>query len=150
VWHSNSRQAIEHFAAYRSTVPSASHLIILVGLNKQFKCIFTITLSATEIPVSNRVKETTTRGGWWTSLTSRAPELRRMHHQTVQDRTIALDRRVPYNFSRPNFDFGILKWPTSAVCFGPPRVKRTSSLDLSDELGSGGGSWTGEPRWSYR
>ena len=36
-------------------------------------------------------------------------------------------------------DFGILKWPTSAVCFGPPRVKRTSSLDLSDELGSGGG-----------
>jgi hypothetical protein len=45
--------------------------------------------------------------------------------------------------------FGILKWPTSAVCFGPPWVKRTSSLDLSDELGSGGGGWTGEPRWSY-
>ena len=36
-------------------------------------------------------------------------------------------------------DFGILKWPTSAVCFGPPWAKRTSSLDLSDELGSGGG-----------
>jgi hypothetical protein len=35
--------------------------------------------------------------------------------------------------------FGILKWPTSAVCFGPPWAKRTSNLDLSDELGSGGG-----------
>ena len=34
---------------------------------------------------------------------------------------------------------GILKWPTSAVCFGPLWAKRTSSLDLSDELGSGGG-----------
>ena len=45
--------------------------------------------------------------------------------------------------------FGILKWPTSAVCFGPPWAERTSSLDLSDELGSGGWSWTGEPRWSY-
>jgi hypothetical protein len=44
-------------------------------------------------------------------------------------------------------DFGILDWPTSAFCFGPPWVKRTSSLDLSEELGSGGGSWTGEPRW---
>jgi hypothetical protein len=95
VWHSNSRQAIEHFAAYRSAVPSASHGIIVVGLNKEFKCIFTITLSAAEIPVSNRVKETTTRRGWWTSLTSRTPELRRMHRQTVQDRTIALDGRVP-------------------------------------------------------
>jgi integrase len=50
--------------------------------------------------------------------------------------------------TRSVFDFGILKWPTSAVCFGPPWVERTSSLDLSEELGSGGGSWTGEPRWN--
>ena len=51
---------------------------------------------------------------------------------------------VPFSFEVggvvcPAGDFGILEWPTSAVCFGPPRVKRTSSLDLSDELGSGGG-----------
>jgi hypothetical protein len=45
-------------------------------------------------------------------------------------------------------DFAILKWPTSAVCFGPPWVERTSSLDLSKELGSEGGSWTGEPKWT--
>jgi hypothetical protein len=45
-----------------------------------------------------------------------------------------IDQRI-----REKYGFGILKWPTSAVCFGPPWAKRTSSLDLSDELGSGGG-----------
>jgi hypothetical protein len=33
------------------------------------------------------------------------------------------------------FDFGILKWSTSAVCFGPPTAQQTSTLDLSVSLG---------------
>ena len=57
-------------------------------------------------------------------------------------RTGGLHERItdvePHRAARGD-GFGILKWPTSAVCFGPPWVKRTSSLDLSDELGSGGG-----------
>jgi hypothetical protein len=32
-------------------------------------------------------------------------------------------------------DFGILKWSTSAVCFGPPWAQQTSTLDLSMSLG---------------
>jgi hypothetical protein len=31
-------------------------------------------------------------------------------------------------------DFGILKWSTSAVCFGPPWAQQTSTLDLSVSL----------------
>ena len=31
-------------------------------------------------------------------------------------------------------DFGILKWSTSAVCFGPPTAQQTSTLDLSVSL----------------
>src|ERR1022692_4151212 len=31
-------------------------------------------------------------------------------------------------------DFGILKWSTSAVCFGPPAAQQTSTLDLSVSL----------------
>src|ERR1700733_7021655 len=66
---------------------------------------------------------------------------------SVKEGQIAHLDQNPANYAED--DFGILKGPTSAVCFGPPWVKRTSSLDLSDELGSGGGGWTGEPRWSY-
>src|ERR1039458_4222041 len=32
-------------------------------------------------------------------------------------------------------DFGILKWSTSAVCFGPPWAQQTSTLYLSVSLG---------------
>ena len=45
-------------------------------------------------------------------------------------------------------DFGIMKWPTSAVCFGPPLDTANFYSGSKRELGSGGGSWTGEPRWS--
>jgi hypothetical protein len=45
-------------------------------------------------------------------------------------------------------DFGIMKWPTSAVCFGPPLDTANFYSGCKRELGSGGGSWTGEPRWS--
>jgi hypothetical protein len=31
-------------------------------------------------------------------------------------------------------DFGILKWSTWAVCFGPPWAQQTSTLDLSVSL----------------
>jgi hypothetical protein len=48
-----------------------------------------------------------------------------------------------------NGDFGILKWPTSAVCFGPPLDTINFYSGFERELGSGGWSWTGEPRWSY-
>jgi hypothetical protein len=46
-------------------------------------------------------------------------------------------------------DFGILKWPTSAVCFGPPLDTANFYSGFEREIGSGGWSWTGEPRWSY-
>jgi hypothetical protein len=46
-------------------------------------------------------------------------------------------------------DFGILKWPTSAVCSGPPLDTANFYSGFERELGSGGWSWTGEPRWSY-
>ena len=36
-------------------------------------------------------------------------------------------------------DFGILKWSTSAVCFGPPWAQQTSTLYLSVSLGLEGG-----------
>src|ERR1035441_5889728 len=34
-------------------------------------------------------------------------------------------------------DFGILKWSTSAVCFGPPWAQQTSTLYRSEERGVG-------------
>ena len=46
-------------------------------------------------------------------------------------------------------DFGILKWPTSAVCFGPPLDTANFYSGFERELGSGGWGWTGEARWSY-
>ena len=49
---------------------------------------------------------------------------------------------------RPLSDFGILKWPTLAVCFGPPLDRANFYSGFERELGSGGWSWTGEPRWS--
>src|ERR1019366_6108283 len=36
--------------------------------------------------------------------------------------------------TRELIDFGILKWSTSAVCFGPPWAQQTSTLDLSVSL----------------
>src|SRR6266540_2195630 len=45
-------------------------------------------------------------------------------------------------------DFGILKWPTLAVCFGPPLDTANFYSGFERALGSGGWSWTGEPRWS--
>src|SRR6266536_2332434 len=45
-------------------------------------------------------------------------------------------------------DFGILKWPTLAVCFGPPLDTTNFYSGFEHELGSGGWGWTGEPRWS--
>ena len=53
--------------------------------------------------------------------------------------TTQMRKKIRVDFDNGMDGFGILKWPTSAVCFGPPWAKRTSSLDLSDELGSGGG-----------
>src|SRR5450756_1200511 len=38
------------------------------------------------------------------------------------------------NTRYPQVDFGILKWSTSAVCFGPPWAQQTSTLDLSVSL----------------
>src|SRR6266536_6534110 len=49
---------------------------------------------------------------------------------------------------RPRGDFGILKWPTLAVCFGPPLDTTNFYSGFEHELGSGGWGWTGEPRWS--
>ena len=43
-------------------------------------------------------------------------------------------------------DFGILKWPSSAVCFGPPQG--TDGYSNSGEARSGGARWTGEAKWS--
>jgi hypothetical protein len=61
------------------------------------------------------------------------------HHRVLLDRIKDHATREWYLKAAVEYgDFGILKWPTSAVCFGPPWVERTSSLDLSEELGSGG------------
>jgi hypothetical protein len=38
-------------------------------------------------------------------------------------------------FADKPVDFGILKWSTSAVCFGPPWAQQTSTLYLSVSLG---------------
>src|SRR5664280_2049193 len=69
-----------------------------------------------------------------------------------QSRSIGLPRSSCGLLLRPphaGTDFGILKWPTSAVCFGPPLGTANFYSGFERELGSGGGSWTGEPRWSY-
>jgi hypothetical protein len=43
-------------------------------------------------------------------------------------------------------DFGILIWPSSAFCFGPP-CKRTGTL-IRAKPEAEETRWTGEPKWS--
>src|ERR1019366_10033673 len=45
-----------------------------------------------------------------------------------------LQAEKQYSEDQLQADFGILKWSTSAVCFGPPWAQQTSTLDLSVSL----------------
>ena len=62
--------------------------------------------------------------------------------------TYVLRRMLVSSDGIPKHDFGILKWPTLAVCFGPPLDTTNFYSGFEHELGSGGWGWTGEPRWS--
>src|SRR6266542_3210321 len=69
------------------------------------------------------------------------------HRRTSLQGLVANESGFPIH-RRANDDFGILKWPTLAVCFGPPLDTTNFYSGFEHELGSGGWGWTGEPRWS--
>jgi len=48
--------------------------------------------------------------------------------------------------SNPSPDFGILCWPSSAFCSGPPRQRMGTLIRAKSEAEET--RWTGEPRWS--
>jgi hypothetical protein len=45
------------------------------------------------------------------------------------------------------FDFGILNWPSSAFCCGPPRQRTGTLIRAKPEAEET--RWTGAPKWSY-
>jgi hypothetical protein len=58
-----------------------------------------------------------------------------MEPQILRLRSAQRRREPPLRMTfRGNCDFGILKWSTSAVCFGPPTAQQTFTLDLSVSL----------------